>query len=376
MKWSYIKLLFFMFFFSLLFILNSLVFKVLSTWMLCFILLIMIGIGYFLFGYERHKYRYVKEIGLEIGITLLVFFLVYYLMGIFIGFARSSNVLSISMFIGILIPSFIYIVLRELLRNKLVLKASNSRVLVILVGMFFMIMDFSIPFSSHILAFNREMFLLLAITIMPLITENILCTYISYNYGYKPCLVYLGIMYMFRYAAIIIPNPNEYLYSIVFFLLPLVVMYRIMKWGSRDRTDLVILREYKKRKGEFVLYLVPSVITVIVVYFVSGYFRYYAIAVASGSMEDVISKGDVVIVDTKYDGIDMGDIIAYRYDNKIVVHRVFKKLESGNAIFIYTKGDANRDYDKYKISKDMIVGVVRFKVPFIGYPTVLLNEKW
>lgn len=376
MKLSYIKLLFFMFFFSLLFILNSLVFKVLSTWMLCFILLIMIGIGYFLFEYEKHKYRYVKEIGLEIGITLLVFFLVYYLMGIFIGFARSSNVLSISMFIGILIPSFIYIILRELLRNQLVLKASNSRVLVILVGMFFMVMDFSIPFSGHTFTFNREMFLLLAITIIPLITENILCMYISYNYGYKPCLVYLGIMYMFRYVAIIIPNPNEYLYSIVFFLLPLVVMYRIMKWGSRDRTDLVILREYKKRKGEFALYLVPSVITVIVVYFVSGYFRYYAIAVASGSMEDVISKGDVVIVDTKYDDIDMGDIIAYRYDNKIVVHRVFKKLESGNAIFIYTKGDANRDYDKYKISKDMIVGVVRFKVPFIGYPTVLLNEKW
>ena len=34
------------------------------------------------------------------------------------------------------------------------------------------------------------------------------------------------------------------------------------------------------------------------------------------------------------------------------------------------------NYDKYKITKDMIIGVVKFKIPLLGYPTVLLNEKW
>lgn len=43
-----------------------------------------------------------------------------------------------------------------------------------------------------------------------------------------------------------------------------------------------------------------SFLVVILIYFVSGYFRYYAIAIASGSMETLISKGDVVIVDKEY----------------------------------------------------------------------------
>lgn len=108
----------------------------------------------------------------------------------------------------------------------------------------------------------------------------------------------------------------------------------------------------------------------------SGYFRYYAIAIASGSMETLISKGDVVIVDKEYKTLSKKDIIAYNYEGKVIVHRIYKIINNNNQYFIYTKGDANRDYDKYKITKDMIIGVVHGKVPFIGYPTVLLNEKW
>ena len=70
----------------------------------------------------------------------------------------------------------------------------------------------------------------------------------------------------------------------------------------------------------------------------------------------------------------------------IFVYSFLKNIPGINAInniidikdefYIYTKGDANKEYDKYKITKDMVIGVVKFKIPFIGYPTVLLNEKW
>ena len=32
--------------------------------------------------------------------------------------------------------------------------------------------------------------------------------------------------------------------------------------------------------------------------------------------------------------------------------------------------------DEYKITTDMIVGIVDAKIPFIGYPTVMINEAW
>ena len=35
----------------------------------------------------------------------------------------------------------------------------------------------------------------------------------------------------------------------------------------------------------------------------------------------------------------------------------------------YTKGDANATEDNYKISEENVVGVVKVKIPLIGYPT-------
>ena len=40
----------------------------------------------------------------------------------------------------------------------------------------------------------------------------------------------------------------------------------------------------------------------------------------------------------------------------------------------YTKGDANEQIDGYKITMDMVIGTVNFKIPYIGYPTVWVNE--
>ena len=42
--------------------------------------------------------------------------------------------------------------------------------------------------------------------------------------------------------------------------------------------------------------------------------------------------------------------------------------------YFYTKGDANNSLDNYVIGEEMIMGTINHYIPFIGYPTVLLNE--
>ena len=93
-------------------------------------------------------------------------------------------------------------------------------------------------------------------------------------------------------------------------------------------------------------------------------------------MEPEISKGDVVIVDKNYNEINVDDVLAYMHNGKVIVHRIYKVIKNDNEYFVYTKGDANNDYDKYKVTEDMFIGVVKKKIPLIGYPTVLLNERW
>lgn len=376
MKKSYIKIILFIFTLSIAFFLNIFKFKLISQVKLNIILLLSLGIMYLMLGFEKDRHRYTKDIILEIIIVLITFFLIYYIGGILIGFARNNNYWTINSLINIILPIVVFIFIKEILRYQLLVKSSESKILIILVCFFFILLDNVIPFASHVMGFNKETFLLVALTFIPSITENILCTYLDLKLGYKPGICYLLIMHLYKYLLPVIPNPNEYLYSIIFLLLPLIVLLHIKSWFNKDRVQALVIESYRRRKNEIWGYMGLGLLVGILVYGVSGYFRYYAIAVASGSMEPNISKGDVVVVDKEFNNLVIGDILAYKYNDKIVVHRIYKIIEADEEYFIYTKGDANNSYDKYKITKDMFIGIVKFKIPLIGYPTVLLNERW
>jgi signal peptidase I len=73
------------------------------------------------------------------------------------------------------------------------------------------------------------------------------------------------------------------------------------------------------------------------IYFYSGYFKYYAIAIASGSMNPQIKKGDIVVVNQRISNPEIGDVIAYRRDSVIVVHRIVKKINISDSYLYYTK---------------------------------------
>lgn len=115
----------------------------------------------------------------------------------------------------------------------------------------------------------------------------------------------------------------------------------------------------------------------IMVYFTSGYFHYHAIAVASGSMNPNVKKGDVVVIEKiegNYDLLQEGQVIAYRYDGVIIVHRLIKITKYKDHYYFYTKGDANSREDNWTVEEDMIIGIINYKVSYIGWPTVWLNE--
>ena len=83
---------------------------------------------------------------------------------------------------------------------------------------------------------------------------------------------------------------------------------------------------------------------------------------------------DVVIekID-KYDNLEIGEVLAYNYDGKIIVHRIINIIEEDGNYYFYTKGDNNNSEDNFAVYEDMIVGVVNIRLPFIGYPTVWFN---
>lgn len=86
--------------------------------------------------------------------------------------------------------------------------------------------------------------------------------------------------------------------------------------------------------------------------------------VLSGSMEPVLSRGDLIFVQ-ETEEVNTGDIVVYQLENSLIVHRVITVSQET----VVTKGDANNTADE-PIKREQIKGVVRLHIPYIG---IVLN---
>ena len=373
MKRGYKRLLIFELILIAIFLLNNFVSSILSGYTKVLFLIIALVIFKWQFGFEKDRNRYWKSICLEVIIFLLGYFLIYYLSGLIFSFYKSINFYTISSFINIIIPLVLITILKEILRYMILKKAEGSNLLIVLNCILFILLDLSNVFSFETFETGYSTFMFIAIYLLPYISRNILCTFISYKAGYKPAIIYTLVMELYIYLLPIIPNPNQYMYAIFQLIAPFILLYRLYIFYKVERDEYVERKKYKKR----IISLMPcSIIIIILAYLTSGYFYHHAIVIGSGSMTPNIYKGDVVIVEkikNKKD-IKIGQVMAVKYNNVIVVHRLVKKIQVGNEYYYYTKGDANNDVDSYKITEDMIYGIVNTKIPYIGYPTVWLRN--
>lgn len=373
-KKSYIKLFsleIILFFFL---ILNSFVSSILSRYNLIMCLILLIFLFKKGFGFEKDRHRFTKDIIMEMIIFLLGYFILYYVFGLVIGFYRAGNYFTLNGFRDFLIPLTIIAILKEFLRYNFMQKSEGSKILRVCTIVLFILLDVTNVLYYSNYDSKYEVFLFIALYLMPAISKNIACSYITVKTGYKPVIFYQLVMTLYVYILPILPNPSEYISSIIQFVVPLILMYRMYLLFDKY-TNKVVERNYNKRS--FAVFVPTLIVTAILVYFVSGYFHFHAIAIASGSMSPEINKGDVVVVekiDEKYDLLQEGQVIAYKHGNIVVVHRLINIIKSDNNYYFYTKGDANEDDDNWVINQDDIIGIVKVKVPFVGLPTVWLNE--
>lgn len=374
MKKSHKKMLVFQSIILLIFILNSFVSNILGNYNFVIFLLLCLAMFKFIFGFERDRQRYTKDIIFEVIILLLIYFVISYLLGIFIGYARTADYYSWYGIKTFILPLVLTIVLKEFLRYSMLKKSEGSNFLLVTSIILFVFLDVTEAIYYNEFNSGYNTFIFLALSLLPAISSNIVFSYLTKNAGYKPIILYLFVTRLYVYLLPIIPDFNEYLTSIIGLVLPIVLGYRARNFFAREK-DEDVERNYKKTTVVGLVF--PIIFTALVVYFTSGYFKYYALAIASGSMEPKIRKGDVVIIEKMEDGyeiLEKGDIIAFKHSSVIVVHRIINIVEAEGHYFFYTKGDNNNSADNYAVKEDMVVGQVKITIPFVGLPTVWLNE--
>ena len=256
-----------------------------------------------LVGIEKDRHRYTKDIIFDILIFLLISFLIYYIFGMIIGFYKIDNYFNLYGIKTFILPLILSIILKEYLRYQVLKKSEESKLFIVSAIIIFIFIDITNAIYFGKFDTWYSLFMFIALTLLPSVSSNIAASYISLKVGYKPNIVWLLITKLYVYLIPIVPNPNEYIISVIRFVFPLLIAYRVYMLFTKVK-DEEISRDYNKSKKGTAL-IIPTILVIIMVYLTSGYFHYYAIAIASGSMYPEIKKGDVVIIEKVSDNYEI-----------------------------------------------------------------------
>lgn len=90
--------------------------------------------------------------------------------------------------------------------------------------------------------------------------------------------------------------------------------------------------------------------------------------VLSGSMEDTIMPGDLILT-KEIDTLELkeGDVISFRTNKyTVITHRIINIVDEECERKYYTKGDNNNSADRDPVCNDQIEGIYRYKIPKLG----------
>ena len=225
MKRGYKKLLIFEALIMIILFLNSFVSSILSSNLKVVFLILILLIFKFLFGFEKDRHRYTKSVCLEIIIYLLIYFILYYLLGLLTGFVRTVNYFSFEGITRVILPFIVTVILKEILRYMMLTKSEGSKLLVITTCILFIIFDLVGTYNMSTFKTSYSIFMFIAVYVLPSISKNIFCTYVSAKTGYKPAILYLLIVGCYSFFVPIVPNPNAYFYSIIELVVPMIYLY-------------------------------------------------------------------------------------------------------------------------------------------------------
>lgn len=332
--------------------------------------------SFFCFGFNEIRYKAIQDKCQIVLIVMLAYILLYFLSGLFFNFAHSiysTKVISIIKNIWMYVSIIIF---KEFVREKLVYYSGQRYVFLFFITSLFILLDIEFFNISYYFQSGETIFKYFFSTIFPIITGNIVCTYLVLIGGIRLSLIYKVLIVLIKLLVPIQPNLDWFLLGIFESLLPVLIYIFVSKYHL-IRTSRESKRKIRGADSLFKSIMIGMII--IFALFFAGIFKYKPIAVMSGSMQPIFYRGDILIVEKiaeeNCDELELYDIIEYRLDNKIILHRIVKieENESGKLVFT-TKGDNNEKEDAKKVESSQVIGKILFSIKYIGYPSVLLNE--
>lgn len=349
--------------------------------------------GYFLFilfvlftsigmlGFSKVKSSNNSEVAISTVIFTLLFQVsIFVLFGLKLGFLKSSYSLGFDHLFKITLPLILIIIISEILRFQMIDKGRNSKIVILTTIALFVSIDFFIGAGIYNLSNYKGVFEIIFFVVFPSLIKNILLTYMAYYFGYVSNIIYRMLMEISIYYLPIYPDISDYVkavLTIVFsFCLLIYFCYYVDKTliiskDDSQKQESSLFRGLRRFSSAFLI-----VFTLVFAALMSGIFKFYFLAVGSGSMSPNINVGDMVLVE-KIDNLDklhVGQVLVFKNRDRVVLHRIVEITGEGKMRVFKTKGDNNDNVDAWEVGSSDVIGTTKLKVSYFGYPTIWLNK--
>ncbi len=355
--------------------LNIIIKNIFNEYTLSLFLTIVLTITILLIGFDKARKMKEKQVLKVILFYTISFLVLIYALGLKTGYLKTAYSLEPISIIKNVFPVIFLIIVEELLRYTLLRKSRENKLLNIIVVLMTSAIDTILVINLYNRAEITDLLELATITILPSFSKNIMLNNVSKNYGYYPAMGYQLIMNLYIYYLPVVPNLGIYLESVIMLLVPIVIKEIINRMYPIEEE-----KHKNKQTGiRKVITISEIAIIVIIVVLYSNLGPYWIAAIASGSMEPTIKIGDAVIIDkmiaTHIEKLKVGDIIVFKNGNSIYTHRIVEMKKKNDKYKILTKGDRKGNVvDDWVVEEKDIIGKVRMKIPYIGYPTVQIKR--
>lgn len=326
------------------------------------------------FKYPRDK-NYFKGSAIRlIVISLFAFLIVTYSLGIFTGFTKYAFAHDIMSIIKNTLPLILIIISQEFIRYIVAKNSNMDNIKPIgFLMLIYMIVNILSEFNYYNFTSFEQTFRFVTIICFPIIAKEMLYTYITYRISWIPSLLFRISNDIYIFIFPFFPKLSDYLISLIGVLYPYLI-YMILRKTIEyaEKSDIYVKKIFKT------IILIPLVIiTCIFVLLISGVLKYRLYAIGSNSMIPVYERGDSVIVEnTKIGNIKEGYIIAFYRSGKVITHRVVSIKEEDGKYFFKTKGDNNKANDQFTVEGKNYIGLVKYRIKYLGYPSIWLSESF
>ena len=334
--------------------------------------IVLIGI-YFIkrFGIMKDN-NYLKTSTTKIVIScILSYFVTIYIIGLLTSYHKTTFSLNIQyLFNSVLIES-VTIIIEELIRYIICRNTQHKKTPIVFYTIILIVLNIIIEINGYDLSDNESLFIFITTVVLPISCKEAVCSYLTYKVSYIPSMIYKLTTYLYGMVLPIVPNIGNYLYATTNIALPYFIYFFVSKTlHYNDKAEI-----YQKKVSQRVLYVPIFVCLIVLVILISGVFTNTLISIGSNSMKPSYERGDAVIYHkTNIKDIKIGEVIAFRRQGIIITHRVIDIYKSDTRYTFKTKGDANNAPDAYVIEGKDVLGVVKYSIKYLGYPTLWFND--